>query len=486
MTTAISPQPARELAGDGLPALLPELPDLLEPTAPYVRPILEIHRGPDGYVTFHRKRGEQLENLGSVCVAELQAMFPEFAAELERDSYFSINSFYRPGWFGNCLPGLKPAYRKAEGARYLNACFVDIDFHDQAGPFDFGYRFGQLITLQEQKIIPPASLVMRSGRGIWLFWLLCNTRNELIPPRAWPEQVLAFVAVQRELVSRTGADCAATDVARITRVPGSVNTKTFPGDPDRVMYWRQFRVDGRGYTYTLEALSEFLGLQWPEIRPAHRDRTRAQESERGLRGWNALWQQRFHDFESLRNMRGGFHDGCRNHAAYAYAVILRKCGFDDAAISCAVKALGEECSPPLNQERINWAIDQSKASRGQIRDSKIAGWLNITPKEAQLIPRWSTQRSALPEVSDTMRNLNRMELKQLRRDTMGQIVHSLGGRLPSARKMAELLAQRGFSVSHVQVAHDYRLMQLISGEDRCPLLLLNLNASREREKGKTA
>jgi hypothetical protein len=62
-------------------------------------------------VTFHRKRGDELENLGSVPTAELETMFPEFAAELERDSYFSVNSFYRAGHYGTCLPVLKPAHR---------------------------------------------------------------------------------------------------------------------------------------------------------------------------------------------------------------------------------------------------------------------------------------------------------------------------------------------------------------------------------------
>ncbi len=259
------------------------LSDLLEPTAPYVRPIIEIHRGHDGYVTFHRKRGDKLENLGSVRSTELQTMFPQFAAELERDSYFSVNSFYRPGRFGNCLPGLQPAYRKAEGARYLNACFVDIDFHESER-FDFGYRFGQIITFQDQKIVPPASIVTRSGRGLWMFWLLADPQNSMIPPRAFPEQLLAYGAVQRELIRRTGADTA-SDVARITRVPGSINGKTFHGDPNRVVMWTQRRADGHGYTYTLDGLAELLNLEFPHLRPCRRGaQLRSEGSERGLRG----------------------------------------------------------------------------------------------------------------------------------------------------------------------------------------------------------
>ncbi|HEY1159381.1 MAG TPA: hypothetical protein VGE83_02050 [Terracidiphilus sp.] len=77
----------------------------------------------------------------------------------------------------------------AEAVRYLNACFLDIDFHHQPGPFDFGYQFRQVITLRDNKTIPSASLVMRSGRGIWLFWLLATPQNPLIPPRAFPEPV---------------------------------------------------------------------------------------------------------------------------------------------------------------------------------------------------------------------------------------------------------------------------------------------------------
>ena len=173
-------------------------PELLEPMAIYVRPIPEIHRGPDAFVSFHRKSGDELENLGSVPTAELETMFPEFAAELKRDSYFAINSFCRAGRYGTCLPVLKPAYRKAESARYLNACFIDIDFHDKYGPFDFGYQFGQVITLQDSMIIPPASLVMRSGRGLWLFWLLASPQNPPIPPRAFPEQVLTYDAIELE------------------------------------------------------------------------------------------------------------------------------------------------------------------------------------------------------------------------------------------------------------------------------------------------
>lgn len=458
------PQPRDQpcTAGDEQPNPLPEL---LEPIAPYVRPILEIHREPDGYVTFHRKREDGLENLGSVPTAKLKTMFPEFAAELEKDSYFSVNTFFRSGKFGNCLPGLKPAYRKAEGARYLNACFVDIDFHDQPGPLDFGYQFGQVITLQDNKIIPPASLVMRSGRGLWLFWLLCDPQDPLIPPRAWPEKMLAYDVVQSELIRRAGAgaDGAAKDIARIVRVPGSINSHTFPGDPDRVMYWTQHRADGGGYRYTLDTLADFLGVELPELRPNKQGpKPRPEASERGLRGRQALWQHRFEDFETLRRLRGGFRDGCRNRSAYIYGVILRGVGFTDAAVAEAVTRFGRECRPPLTEAQIHGAIEQSKESRRQLRDSTIAGYLGVTGEEGRHIPRWAPQQG-LPQVKSVDMHLTNKARIELRTQAIGEIVGSLG-RLPPYRQMARLLQGRGICTSHVQVSRDYARLKLTSAQ----------------------
>ncbi|MGA8086719.1 MAG: hypothetical protein WCA10_05385 [Terracidiphilus sp.] len=443
------------------------VPKMAEPTAPYVRPIMELHRGPDAFVTFHRKRGEILENLGSVRTAELETIFPEFVAELERDSYFSVNSFWRIGYYGTCLPMLKPAFRKAEGARYLNACFIDIDFHDQTGQFDFGYHFGQVITLQDRKIIPPASLVMRSGRGIWLFWLLADSKIASLPPRAFPEQVLAYNAIELELTRRTNADKAAHDVARITRVPGSINSKA--GDTMRVMYWPQYDATGRAYVYTLESLAGFLDIELPQRRRAGRvPESSPEASARGLRGWQALWQHRFEDFQVLREMRGSFSKGCRNGAALMYAVILRGNGMKDSVVRQQLEKMGGECSPPLTASEISGAIQQSNRSRGQIRDSTIADYLKITPEEAQYVPRWADRR-ALPEIECSDLNLKYSQRAEHRRKAIKEILDLLG-RVPSCREMADLLRQRGIQISYVQVSRDYRELHLNQGSPTAPRL----------------
>jgi hypothetical protein len=441
-------------------------PELLEPTAPYVRPILEIHRGPDAFVSFHRKRGGKLENLGSVPTGKLESMFPEFAAELETDSYFSVNSFYRPGFAGKCLPGLKPAHRVGADARYLNACFVDIDFHNQTGSFDFGYQFGQIITLQDRGSIPPASLVMRSGRGLWLFWLLADPQNASLPARAFPEQVLGFNTIELELIRRTNADRVAHDVARIARVPGSINSKV--GDAERVMFWTQRAANGLTYVYTLESLAGFLGIELPQLRRSRRvPESLPAASARGLRGWQALWQHRFDDFRLLREIRGRFSKGCRNRAAYIYGVILRGYGMKENVVRQELTKMGCECSPPLSTSEIDGAIEQSKHNRKQIRDSTIADYLKVTPEEAQYVPRWADHH-ALPEFSCSDMNLKPLQRADHRQQAIREIIDAMG-RVPSCREMAELLRQRGIQISHVQVSRDY-LKQHIT--QRSPVALL--------------
>ncbi len=436
----------------------PSCLEQLEPKAPCVRFIQEIHRGQDAFVTFHRKVGGVWQDLGSVPTARLRTIFPEFATELECDSYFSINSFYRAGHGRARLPGLEPVFRKAEGARYLNACFADIDFHAD-GEFDFGRQFGQVISAQENGIIPPASLIVRSGRGLWLLWLLIEPGNPLVPPRAFPEKVVAYGAIQAELISRVRADHGASDPARVMRVPGSINSHS----DNRVAFWPQLRANGRGFQYTLEELADSLGIQLPELRPQLRRPAGREASERGLRGWRALWQQRFEDFELLRQARGSFAQGCRNRAAYIYGVILRGGGLDDRAVAEAVMRLGRECRPPLSHPEIRAAIEQSKRSRGQIRDSLIAGYLAVTQEEARAIPRWA-KRVSLQEATILDMNLTSTKRAELRQQTISDIVADLG-RLPSYRQMASLLLERGIVTSYVQVGRDYAHLQLrLSGQ----------------------
>ena len=66
---------------------------------------------------------------------------------------------------------------------------------------------------------------------------------------------------------------------------------------------------------------------------------------------------------------------------------------DDAAVQQAVTILGRECSPRLSEKEIKNAIEQSKESRGQLKDATIAGYLKVTSEEARAVPRWADSQS---------------------------------------------------------------------------------------------
>jgi hypothetical protein len=445
-----------------------------EPTAPYVQPISLIHRGQDGYVSFHRKQGEKFQDLCSVRAGELQTMFPQFAEELERDAYFSVNSFYRTGYGqSRVLPNLKNTYRENDGARYLNACYVDIDCHD--GPVDYGALFGKIINAQDRKLIPPASLIARSGRGLWLFWLLIDSSDFSAPQRAWPDKVIAHSAIEQELIRRLGGDPAASDVARITRVPGSVNSKV--GDTLRVMFWTQRGANGKPYFYTIGTLAGFLGVELPQLRQRRGVAASPERSERGVRGHQALWTHRFHDFQRLRDLRGGFRRGCRNSAAYFYGLILRGLNFDEKTVRTEMDTFGQSCWPPLTDEEILAACEQTLANRWGFKDSTVAAKLKVTAEEGSLIPRWAPKQAAA--VVPTDMNMKPAKRAEMRRRIMLEIIESRGGYVPSCREMSFLLGQRGFEISYVAVFKDYSRLNLSSGSS---MNLLPFTEGNDKEK----
>jgi hypothetical protein len=402
---------------------------------------MRFHRAPDAFVTFHVKRGEQF--LGcSVKVEDLESMFPQFRHELETDSYFSINAFYRVG-YGQGLAGFPNALRKADAARYLNACYCDVDVHE--GVFDFWATIAKIGPLFDAGVLPPASIIARSGRGLWLFWLLVDRPGSAMPPTAHTAQRILYGDIQRELGIRLapiGADLAASDVARITRVPGSFNSHS----STRVEYLLPANPNLRGYSYTLEGIATFLSVPIPHLRPSRRRDPALPASVRGLTGHRALGEYRAADFERLRGLRGGFREGCRNSAAYIYAKLLRTNRLDDTTIHKAVADLGRECRPPLTPKEVEWAVRQSKRPR-ILKDSTIAAKLKVTREESRLIPRWG----GIEFAHVTPKQLNPAQ----RRATILEISESLGRRLP-CREMARVLRGEGIAVNHVTVSRDYQ------------------------------
>ena len=92
-------------------------------------PILAIHRGCDGFINF-RTEGHR-DDIFSIPAGYLREMFPAIRSHLSRDAYFSLNGFFRPGHGSSRHVRELPAVRRdSESLRYLNACFIDLDAHN--------------------------------------------------------------------------------------------------------------------------------------------------------------------------------------------------------------------------------------------------------------------------------------------------------------------------------------------------------------------
>jgi hypothetical protein len=431
-----------------------------EPAGPDWHPIRAIHRHADGVITFHRKSAAGVfENLFGFSSKYLESMFPEIAEQLEIDSYFSINAFFHPEKGRHYIPAAQA--RQASKLRYLCAAFADVDSHKLG--LDFGTAFGMVLSAQEKGEILPASIIVRSGRGLWLLWLLSDHRNPELPCRAFPEKVRAYVDVNRAIAERlavVGADPAARDALRLMRVAGSKNprSKNVPEHP-RVKFWLQCGAQGKPAVYTLDRLAEFFGANLPRLDdPSKRallDARRAPGDR--LRGHAQLNARRLREFNLLWAARGGFDEGHRNHAALVYAWLLRRSGLDRAAVAASLERFAVSCRPELDMAARGNAIRTAFARTiRRLCDQTIADWLDVTPPESGMLERLpaASRFGIVKAETERAPAIN----PEQRRRLIAQLVSKFGSL--SCRKMANLVSERGGVVSYRTIARDYRTLRL--------------------------
>ena len=123
----------------------------------------------------------------------------------QENVYISINTFYS-------------TFRRLEYLKELKAQFIDLDVYKT------GFTKEQIIMHLEadyfNKSIPRPNLIIDSGRGLYLIWLLNSVPSKALPLWKAIEEYLYSV------LKPFGADRQALDPTRILRVPGSINSKS--------------------------------------------------------------------------------------------------------------------------------------------------------------------------------------------------------------------------------------------------------------------
>jgi len=426
-------------------------PDL-EPEAPDLAPLLAIHRHHDGRITFHRKGAAagEFENLFALRPRDLSSLFQSPEA-LDRDSFFSINAF----WDRNTTtPRLSAAeVRRSDRLRYLCAAFVDLDIYKVQ--LDFAAALAAVVRMEDEGRIPPASIIVRSGRGMWLLWLLHDSKDPGKPPGAYPEKLRLYDHINRaagECLAHLGVDAGAHDAVRLMRVPGSTNPRA--EQHPRVRYWLQADDSGRPYSYTLEDLAHHFGVGSRDSGRQRQPESIAVEAGIGAKraGFTQTTARRLRELNALRLMRGGFAEGCRNRAVLIYAWLMRCSRLPAERILRECRELAAECRPPLSDTETRQAVKTATNRKfKRFRDQTISDWLGITPGE-------SAQLEKLP-ASPQFRLDHRQESRQQeRRDAIRQILEEHESR-PSCREMVRLLRDRQIQVSAMQVSRDYKMLR---------------------------
>ena len=198
--------------------------------------ILFQHGNADGYITIAQKDAQsQTFRQWHYKPQELVDHLTDFMGE---NVYYSQNTFYKP-------------QRRIENIRQLRSLYVDVDFYTM--DYNKEWILGKLQAEFYGQSIPEPNMIIFSGRGLVLIWLI-----DPVPHQALP----LWQAVQNYLIKQLatiGADQKCSDAARIFRLGGSTNSKN--GAQIHVEYRHDYR-------YTLRDIQfDYLPDLTPKVSP---------------------------------------------------------------------------------------------------------------------------------------------------------------------------------------------------------------------------
>ena len=242
------------------------------------------HGDADGYITLAKKQKGKFVQY-HYRPEQLAEQLSDYMGE---DIYYSQNTFYKP-------------QRRIENIRQLRSLYVDIDCHTLG--FKPSWVLGKLELEYFRQSIPEPNLIIFSGRGLVLVWLI-----EPVPYKALP----LWNAVQNHFVNQlkdVGSDPKAIDAARVFRLAGTVNSKN--GAMVRVEY----RHD---YKYALRDIQfDYL----PELTPPQKQqKAKAGRKKKIVRLFNiySLYHARILDITKLIELRDYDVTGYRETICFLY------------------------------------------------------------------------------------------------------------------------------------------------------------------------
>jgi hypothetical protein len=470
-----------------------------------------FHRGPSGFIPLAVKRdGKKWEELGAIAVG--QPLLPGLLQQLAKDGYFGLNTSFRAGAKYNPvqrerwvpIPGeryggngtypaeqligvtewkqqlvhpktkLSFAPTGKKTLRWLNAAYVDLDCYKLG--FSVGDTIGALIDMQDAGTLPPVSVLARSGRGVWAFWLLLDPKNPkegeqliyeqphtpLTPARATAHALGLYARVQNAIVRRLshlGADLGAVDGPRYAPFAGTVKT----GSDQRVLYWAQATSKGLPY-YALPELLTAFGepLVWTEHAVIRRALTTQPDEAKRTRCRNA-WHKRHEymvrDLELLLRLRRGRWNRrtSRNRFAFYYAYALKRAGMTRTEVADRVAFFGAEVG--LERDEVKAAV-KSGCKTGYRNIRRQTYLTELLANDAELSYLDANRRGDAPTGSGES-GTSRAHMQERRAAILSAIHEVFKGKPPSCRAMEAFLTAQGVPCGNYStIALDYKALGL--------------------------
>lgn len=328
------------------------------------------HSDADGWITVAKRNHKNEFIQKHYRPAELAEKLTNWLGE---DVFFSQNTFYRP-------------QRSIENVRQLRSLYTDIDFY--LFNYDPSWVMSKLHHEFFGQTIPEPNIIIFSGQGIVLIWLL-----EPVPYKALP----LWQAVQNHFLdklSELGGDPKCADAARVFRIAGSINSKN--GAEVRAEFRHQYKYELRQLQY------DYLPELNDEINPPKKKKPGRKKKVAQLFNTYRLHYARLLDIVKLVELRNYDVTGYREVLCFLYRYWLC-CYSDDPSealnqtmtfnlqftnpltpqeVERATRSAEKAWKARNNEEANRIAIEKGYPGAGyNLKNSKIIDWLDITEDE---------------------------------------------------------------------------------------------------------
>lgn len=285
--------------------------------------------------------------------------------------YLSVNTYYIP-------------VRKNGTVRHLNALYVDIDTYNAGvGHSDI---LDAIDFLAKTERLPVPTFVIDSGRGMYLIYKIHDVPGGSLPARRMYQHIQSYIV---DSYNDMGADYKAKDIARVLRLPGSINTKNnkmvqiVQYNPAAIYHMSDFR----------EYVDPFDDYS-PKAQKSQTTQAKSQPKSQTKYIYNiyTLYKNRISDIAKICEMRDYDMVGQRDTVLYIYYYYQLHVHHGDKFAALKVtKNLNNLFAEPLPEKELeSYMVSANRAYAENKKDNKkgynfktqtLINLLEITPAE---------------------------------------------------------------------------------------------------------